>query len=167
MFRMTEEELARHQARIKGAAPALDKVKKVPDLARPKGRPATAVKQPTKALNQAERFRALGRLPKGRMNETEAEYARHLDDEKAAGRVLDYKFHAIRVRLADNTFYEADFLVLHSDMTLAIHETKGGFTTDKGQLKIKLVAEVLPYFRMIKATKLAKKNGGGWKLEEF
>ena len=121
------------------------------------------------SLNQtgSKRFRALGRLPKGQMNKTEEAYAARLEAEKAAGRIIDWKFHAIKVRLADNAYYEADFLVLHSDMSLAIHEVKGGFTTDKAQLKIKLVAELLPWFRMLKATKLPAKLGGGWKIEEF
>lgn len=125
---------------------------------------------PAKVLRDAalkRQFQALGRLPKGRMNKTEEAYSRHLEQQKQAGLVLDWKFHPMRIRLADNTFYEVDFLVLHSDMRIAIHETKGGFTTDKGQMKIKVCAEVLPWFVMIKATKLPAKLGGGWKLEEF
>ncbi len=114
-----------------------------------------------------KRWQALGRMAKGEMNRTEAAYADRLNQLKQAGEVLDWKFHPMRVRLACNTYYEVDFLVLHADHTLAIHETKGGYTSEKGQLKIKLVAEVLPYFRMIKATKLPAKDGGGWKLEEF
>lgn len=114
-----------------------------------------------------QRFQALGRLPKGTMNRTEAEYSLLLDQQKQLGQIIDYKFHPLRVRLADHTYYEVDFLVLHGDMKLAIHETKGGYVTDKGQLKIKLCAEVLPWFRFLKCTKLPKKNGGGWKIEEF
>lgn len=113
------------------------------------------------------RFQAIGRLPKSQMNKTEAEYARLLDAEIEAGRVLKYKFHAVRVRLADNTYYEPDFLVLHSDMTLAFHEVKGSFITDKGGMKIKLCAEAIPFVRTIKAVKQAKKDGGGWKIEEY
>lgn len=121
------------------------------------------------SLNQtgAARFRALGRLPKGKMNKTEAAYAQRLESLKHSGAVIDWKFHPMRVRLAENTYYEVDFLVMHADMTLAIHEVKGGFTTDKGQLKIKLCAEVLPFFRMFKARKLPAKQGGIWAIEEF
>ncbi len=123
----------------------------------------------TNSLNQtgSERFRALGRLPKGMMNKTEAAYAQKLEADQHLGKIVGWKFHPMNVRLAKNTFYEVDFLVLHADMSLAIHETKGGFTTDKGQLKIKLCAEVMPWIRMIKATKQTVKNGGGWVLEEF
>ncbi|MGI4812126.1 MAG: DUF1064 domain-containing protein [Janthinobacterium lividum] len=86
---------------------------------------------------------------------------------KAAGEIIDWKFHPMNIRLAANTFYEVDFLVMHADRRVAIHETKGGFTSDKGQMKIKLVAEILPWFRMLKVTKLPAKLGGGWKEEEF
>lgn len=101
------------------------------------------------------------------MNKTEQAYAEHLDRLKLAGEVLDWKFHPMNIRLADRTFYEVDFLVLHADMTLAIHETKGGYTSEKGQLKIKLVAEAMPWFRMIKATRLPKSQGGGFVTEVF
>lgn len=124
-------------------------------------------KEPSQKPAGVQRWQALGRLPKGKMNKTETAYSEHLDRQKLAGSVLDWKFHPMRIRLADNTYYEVDFLVLHADMALAIHETKGGYTSEKGQLKIKLVAEVMPWFRMIKATKLPAKQGGGFALEEF
>ncbi|WP_458763641.1 hypothetical protein [Cupriavidus basilensis] len=146
-LRWTEERLAAHQARQpKKAEPGRAAAQKVDPLAR---------------------FHALGRLPKDQKNKTERAYAALLDEEKRQGLVIDWKFHPMRVRLADNTFYEVDFVVLHADMSLAIHETKGGFVTAHGQMKIKLCAEVLPYFRMVKATKLPAKQGGGFKREEF
>lgn len=114
-----------------------------------------------------KRFQALGRLPKNRMNKTEAAYAARLDTMKHTGEIIDWKFHPMNVRLADNTFYEVDFLTLDTDMTLTIREVKGGFVTDKGQLKIKLCAEVMPWFRMLKVTKLTKKQGGGWSEVEI
>lgn len=114
-----------------------------------------------------KRFQAKGRLPKGTMNKTESAYAELLEQRRLSGEILDWKFHPLRVRLADNTYYEVDFMSLDADMLITMHETKGGFTTDKGQMKIKLCAEVLPWFRMVKATKLAKKEGGGWKIEDF
>lgn len=114
-----------------------------------------------------QRWQALGRLPKGTMNKTEEAYAQELERQKQAGQILDYKFHPMRIRLADNTYYEVDFLVLHGDRSLAIHETKGGYTSDKGQLKIKLVAELMPWFGFYKAVKQPKKDGGGFRLEDF
>lgn len=114
-----------------------------------------------------KRFQALGRKPKGHMNNTERAYSEQLEAQKAKGEIIGWKFHPMNVRLAENTFYEVDFLVLHADMHLAIHETKGEYTTEKGQAKIKLCAEALPWFRVFKCIKLSKKNGGGWKIEEY
>lgn len=120
-----------------------------------------------KRQSGVRRWQALGRLPKGTMNKTEAEYAKELDRQQVAGLILGYKFHPMRIRLADNTFYEVDFLVMHADQSLCIHETKGGYTSEKGQLKIKLVAEVMPWFGMLKVSKQPKNKGGGWLVEDY
>jgi hypothetical protein len=101
------------------------------------------------------------------MNDTEKAYAAVLELRKQAGEIKWWKFHPIKVRLANHTWYEVDFLLMMADDTIEIHETKGGYTSDKGQLKIKLCAEVLPIARMVKVTKLKKKEGGGWKYQEF
>lgn len=117
--------------------------------------------------NGVKRWQALGRLPKDKMNGTERAFADWLEAQKLAGNVIDYKFHPMNVRLAKNAYYEVDFLALMADMRLTIFEVKGGFCSEKGALKIKTCAEVLPYFRMVKATKLAKKDGGGFRFETF
>jgi hypothetical protein len=119
------------------------------------------------AATVLERFQAIGRKPQDELNDTEQEYATMLDQQKAAGGVLWWKAHAFNVRLANNTFYRIDFLVLKSDMRLEIHETKGDYITDKGMMKIKLCAEALPAIPVILCQKRAKKNGGGWTFKEF
>ena len=132
--------------------------------------PETLAAHQAKILRAAaatKRWQAKGRLPKGSMNKTEAAYAEELERLRLAGEIIGWKFHPMRIRLADNTYYEVDFLTLDADLTLTIRETKGGFTSDKGQIKIKLCAEVLPWFRMLKVTKLSQKQGGGWKIEDF
>jgi hypothetical protein len=151
--RWTEEELANFRTR--SGKPLDMAVLKIPaDV------PAT----PPHATGPLDKLYALGRLPKGRMNKTEAAYAQRLAALKHDGTIQDWKFHAIRVRLADSTFYEPDFLVLGAAGQIEIHETKGGFTTDKGQLKVKLCAEVLPWFRVFKC---ARQKSGQWTITEF
>lgn len=162
-LRWSEAQLAEHRAR----ADAL-----VAPRAASTPAPAADLPPDVKRLVRADqakkRFQAKGRLPKGKMNKTEEAYAEQvLEPMRRAGQILWWKFHVIKVRLADGAWYEADFLVMHADMTLAIHETKGEFVTDKGQLKIRLAAEAFSVCRMIKATKLSPKNGGGWKTEEY
>lgn len=123
-----------------------------------------------KSVNSTDRnakFHAIGRVPKGRMNKTEEAYSIRLESLKQAGEILDWKFHPMNVRLADNTFYEIDFLVVAKDRELQIHETKGTYTTEVGNIKIKLCAEVLPWFRFIKCIKQSKKDGGEWVFKEY
>lgn len=160
-LRMTDQELAGLTARKSGAA-----AKPASKAATPNRKQKLPEGQPV-ALTGHQRWQALGRLPKTKMNGTEKAYADLLERQRLEGSVISWKFHPMNIRLADSTYYEVDFLVLHDDMTLAIHETKGGFTSEKGQMKIKLVAEVMPYFRMIKAVKQTKANGGGFKLEQY
>jgi hypothetical protein len=142
-MRWTEEQLAEHRRRV-GISP----------IAPPFKLPA----------NQAGAF-ALGRLPVGVMNKTEAAYDAHLLELERAGEVLWRKFEAVKLRLADNTFYTPDFAVLTRSCVFELHEVKG-FWQDDARVKIKVAASLYP-FRFIAVTARAKKHGGGWAREEF
>lgn len=112
-----------------------------------------------------QRLRALGRLKAGAMNKTEQAYERHLNARREAGEVLWFRFEGIKLRLADNTFYTPDFAVMAADGQLECHEVKG-FWTDDARVKIKVAADQYPLtFLAVKAK--AKKDGGGWAVEEF
>jgi hypothetical protein len=142
MLRWSEEQLAEYQKR----------------------RPANDPPPFKLPANQAGAF-ALGRLPAGTMNKTETRYAAYLADLQASKQILWFKFEAVKLRLADNTFYSPDFLVLTSACALECHEVKG-FWQDDARVKIKVAASIYP-FRFIAVTARAKKNGGGWDVEEF
>lgn len=109
-------------------------------------------------------FRALGRMPKGqgtsRMNRTEAEYAGMLEVHLRAGEILWYRFEAIKIRLADMTFYTPDFLVLPANLQLEIHEVKGGFVMDDAKVKLKVAAEIVAM-----GVLLAQKVKKAWHVE--
>lgn len=108
---------------------------------------------------------ALGRLPTGMMNRTEAAYAAHLAELQHAGEILWFKFEGVKLRLADNTFFTCDFAVLSKDSVLEMVEVKG-FWQDDARVKIKVAASLYP-FRFVAVTARAKKRGGGWEREEF
>lgn len=108
--------------------------------------------------------RGVRRQP-GRMNNTEARYAAELEIRKRGGEVLWYDFDAIKLRLADNTFYTPDFLVMLADGTLEVHEVKGHWEDD-ARVKVKVAADKFP-LRFVAVTERAKKLGGGWEREEF
>jgi len=108
---------------------------------------------------------ALGRLKAGAMNKTEQAYAQSLEAEKQAGLIAWYKFEAVKLRLADNTFYTPDFAVMLSSGQMQMHEVKG-FWQDDARAKIKVAADLYP-FEFIAVKAKAKKDGGGWAEEAF
>lgn len=116
-------------------------------------------------LSAGERLFALGRLPAGQMNKTEAAYSAHLALLSHAGKILWHKFEVVKLRLADNTFYTPDFAVLQSNGMLAMHEVKG-FWQDDARVKIKVAASLYPFI-FVAVTQRTKKRGGGWEMEEF
>lgn len=112
-------------------------------------------------LPPSARLQALGRLKTGEMNKTEAAYAAHLNLLQRAGEVQWFKFEAVKLRLADNTFYTCDFAVLPASSFLEMHEVKG-FWQDDARVKIKVAAALYP-FKFIAVTR----KGGNWEREEF
>lgn len=111
-------------------------------------------------------FRALGRLPVGSMNKTEQEYSALLETRKRLGEILWYEFEGVKLRLADNTFYTPDFVVMNALCEIEFHEVKG-FWTDDARVKIKVAACKFPMFVFVAVNKLPKKDGGGWGREDF
>lgn len=108
---------------------------------------------------------ALGRLPVGAMNRTEAAYAAHLELRRVAGEVAWWLFEGVKLRLADKTFYSPDFAVMLSGGEMEMHETKG-FMRDDAAVKIKVAAALFPFrFKLVRA--LPKAKGGGWNIEDY
>ncbi len=54
---------------------------------------------------------------------------------------------------------------MRSDGTMEMHEVKG-FWQDDARVKIKVAADMYP-LKFIAVKRRAKKNGGGWSIEEF
>ncbi len=130
-----------------------------------------AARQP---VNVDAELRSLGvpmhLLPKPkapRMNKLESEWENILAARKQAGDVLWYRFEGVKLRLANNTFYTPDFVVINKhQLELEIHETKG-FWRDDARVKIKVAAEMFPFFQFYAIKKKRKKDGGGWDIEGF
>jgi hypothetical protein len=105
------------------------------------------------------------RRVEGTMNKLEERYAAYLELRRVCGEILEWHFDAIKLRLAKDTFYTPDFLVLTVESLIEIHEVKG-FWEDDARVKIKVAAAKFP-FRFLAVTEVAKKRGGGWQIEEF
>ena len=104
---------------------------------------------------------AQGRLKSGQMNKTEAAYAQYLEALKQAGEIQWYGFEAWKFRLADNTFYTPDFMVLPKTGLIEAHEVKG-FMRDDANVKIKVAANMHPV-KII----LVKKAGKSWEFTTY
>lgn len=115
--------------------------------------------------NKSGNHLALGRLKIGQLNKTEQAYAVQLRALEQAGQILWHKFEGIKLRLADNTFYTPDFAVMAADGVIEFHEVKG-FWQDDAKAKIKIAAAMFP-FRFFAVKVKAKRDGGGWDVEEF
>lgn len=108
---------------------------------------------------------ALGRLKSGQMNKTESEYYQYLKTLERANEILWFKFEGLKFKLADNTIYTPDFVVMNKDRLIELHEVKG-YWMDDARVKIKVAADMYP-FKFLAIKKKAKKLGGGWEIEEF
>lgn len=108
---------------------------------------------------------ALGRLKPGAQNKTEAEYGRLLEARKQTGEIEWYAFEGITFKLADDTRYTPDFAVMLTGGEMEMHEIKGRWMDD-AKVKIKVAAERFP-FRFIAVHKIDKKDGGGWRYEQY
>lgn len=106
--------------------------------------------------------RGTRRVP-GEMNRLERDYAAHLHALQIAGEVYEYQFDAVKLRLADKTFYTPDFLIMLADGTIEIHEVKGHWEDD-ARVKIKVAAEMFPF--VFRAVRRPSKSVG-WVVETF
>ena len=112
-----------------------------------------------------QRIQALGRLKVGQRNKTEEAYGNHLEAMRKEGKIVWYRFEGLKLRLADNTFYTPDYAVMRSTGQIECHEVKGHWQDD-ARVKIKVAAEMYP-FRFVAVKTRAKKEGGGWVIEDF
>lgn len=123
---------------------------------------------PKPAQTATSRMQALGRLPKGTMNKSEAAFAQHLDLQKMQNKLLWYKFEGIKLMLAKNTSITVDFAVLPANGVLEMIDVKGhkAMFTDDARAKMKVAAAMYPFVFKV-AYPVAKDQGGGWKIEEI
>jgi len=112
-----------------------------------------------------KKFRATANTTRrvaGKMNRTEELYSRVLQIRKLAREIHHWQFEAMALRLADRTTYTPDFFVILANGDIEMHETKG-FWIQTGRVKIKVAAELHPWFRFV-GVQYQKKV---WTFEEF
>lgn len=102
----------------------------------------------------------------GQMNKTEAAYATHLNLLKSAGKIYQWWFEAIKLKIADHTcWWTPDFLVQLPDGSLELHDVKGNRTIvqDDALVKMKSCATQYPY----PVVMVWPDKALGWKQERY
>lgn len=110
-------------------------------------------------------YQALGRLKKGEMNKCERAYSERLERMKQMGEILDWKFEAVTLKLADACRYTPDFLVINSQCEVSFHEVKGSkfIFQDDAKVKIKVAADKFNMFTF----KVCIPTKGVWEITEI
>lgn len=115
-----------------------------------------------------KRMYALGRLKSGEMNRTEKAYAEHLERLRVGGSIVWFKFEGVKFRLADNTFYTPDFLVMNATGELEVHEVKGStyIFQEDAKVKVKVASEMYPLKFLVAFPQKGSRNAK-WNLVEY
>jgi len=122
-----------------------------------------AIAMMTAKASPIERMQQLGRGQRGRQNKTETAYENEvLKPQLHAGEILWYRFEAIKLRLADNTFITIDFPVITAAGHLEFREVKGRWTDD-ARAKTKVAATQFP-FRFFA---IQRDGHHGWRVEDL
>ena len=116
----------------------------------------------------ARQARALDVLdPRGEMNSWERMRAQELEATRAAGHLRSWKFDDVILRLANNTRYRPDFMLVYAEthgIRVVFEEVKGHWRDD-ARVKIKVAATLYPQFEFRALRRRRKKDGGGWQVE--
>lgn len=99
-------------------------------------------------------------------NKGEAQFDRYLADLKALGRIDDYRFEPIKIRLAGKCFYRIDFVAKRVNGSLVGLEYKGNFIRDDGAVKMKLAPEIFPFidYYLVRKDKVCQ---AGWDVRRI
>lgn len=112
---------------------------------------------------------ALGRLPSGQMNKTEARFEREwIGPRKASGEIVWSAFNSVKVRIAaDRCWLTIDFAIQYADGSFDFIDVKGAkaITEEDAKVKMKVAAGAFP-FRFKFAFPRPRKFGGGWLIQE-
>ena len=137
---------------------------------------------PKPSRNPFAKFNRHGRGTKrkllGEMNKVEAAYADHLESLLKAGEIAWYRFEAWTFKLAPDTRFTPDFIVMLADGMFEAHEVKGGkkkkvngvatgertfWIEEDAKLKIKVAAEMMP----LRFSIVYPIGGGQWGRKDF
>lgn len=113
------------------------------------------------------------------MNGAEARFAAHLEALKLSGSIQSYRFQPLTLKLAKDTRYTPDFLVLENSLEYTCYEVKGAtkkkdksgtwtgewtyWAEEDAKVKVRVAAQVFPEMRFVIAYQPAK---APWMFQE-
>lgn len=93
------------------------------------------------------RLKSVDILPDLIDNKVEWAYMLHLEEEKRAGRILNFYIKPGSLRTGNGVYYKPDFMVITLTGEVEYHDTKGGNPdAAKGIAKMKMVKYLYPEF---------------------
>ncbi len=95
--------------------------------------------------------------PKQTMNKTEQRYSIQLEMLKLSRQIIEWRFEPLKFKLAKNTLYTPDFLVVTKEH-MKLVEIKG-FLRDDAAVKFKMARELYPWFEW----EMVRLYRGEWK----
>lgn len=104
------------------------------------------------------------------MTKLELAFQRELETRLAMNIIAGWMFQPLKLKLARRTFYTPDFLVLATDGSIEIMETKGSWKAphqEDGRVKIKVAACIFKFWRFYGVTKEPQRKGGQWLFERI
>lgn len=81
----------------------------------------------------------------GEMNGYERDRAAELAAMLGRGEIGFYAFEHLKLRLADDTYYTPDFMVVYPDGRTVIEDVKGSHQEDAARVKMKVAATMFPW----------------------
>jgi hypothetical protein len=86
----------------------------------------------------------------GQPNKGESLYGQHLEIQKRAGHIVDYWYEGMTLKLASDTRFTADYLVVNAEYEVELHEVKPAsagkfYARDDAKVKLKVCASVFPF----------------------
>lgn len=110
---------------------------------------------------EAVKLAAIGRkLPKPRMNKTEAAYACWLTMQRLCGAIERFEFEGISLQLAPSTWYTPDFHVVTAH-GVELHEVKG-FMREAARVRLNVAAAKFTEFKFYLVRAKLVADGGGF-----
>ena len=128
------------------------------------------------AFSQKKKGKGRTRRKPGEMSKAELAYLAHLEAQLAAGEILGFRYEAVKLRLADNTWFTPDFFVMTLDRGMELHEVKAGtkrggkvvpYMKEDAWMKLKIASELWHEYTFRLCFQHPQNMGGQWEIREL